>query len=284
VAQLINASVGKGGRNNRDDVQVVIDLLNLALPKMGKPKLADPNLLISAIYTFQMHHFGVAIGRVDPNNVTLNKLNEVAHGAMVPGLPQTSAGMMNAWRDAIVHVAGIEAGRADRVLGPDPKSQKQSPEGAARLREYFRVLPEAASWKDEEFEKGKPGGKAWCGIFATWVLTQCQIPVQWGINEDGVWGMIWSSLDITGTKKIAANEDRFYGKGDICLVTEPTVVEPFPTHHFIVAEEPNPAKGTMATIEGNFYDSLSGRRNSVARNQRPIQKYPHYSPFQPKEM
>jgi hypothetical protein len=284
MPQLIRESVGKEGKNKQPDVKVVIDLLNVALPRMGKPQLADPNRLLDGIFSFQMHHFGVATGRVAPDDVTINKLNEVALGAMVPGLPQAFTGLVPAYRDAIVNVARYEAERNDHVTGPDPANDRQSPEGAKRLKEYFQVLPESLGWQPAEFEKGKPGGRAWCGIFATWVLTQLKIPVQWGINEDNVWGMIWTSLDVTGTKKIRVNEDRYYAKGDICLVTEPGVAEKFPTHHFIVAEDPDPSKGTMATIEGNYFDRGSGRRHSVTKNTRVIQKYPHYCPFQPAEM
>ena len=60
--------------------------------------------------------------------------------------------------------------------------------------------------------------------------------------------------------------------------------EKFPTHPVLVAEDPDPSKGTMATIEGNAYDRASGRRHSVTRNTRVIQKYPHYCPFQPTEL
>jgi len=67
-------------------------------------------------------------------------------------------------------------------------------------------------------------------------------------------------------------------------VTESGVVEPFPTHPFLVAEDPDPSKGTMATIEGNYFDRGSKRRHSVTRNTRLIQKYPHDCPFQPSEL
>ena len=85
VARTISASVGRlGGVNRPDDVRTVQQLLNQVPLTAGGPKPPlDPDgkcgpKTITAIQTFQIHHFGWpgADGRVDPNGRTHTKLNE----------------------------------------------------------------------------------------------------------------------------------------------------------------------------------------------------------------
>lgn len=85
MATRITASVGRmGGVNRPDDVKKVQRLLNKVPPTEGGPKvllavdgICGPKT-ISAIQTFQLHHFGWkgADGRVDPYGPTLAKLDE----------------------------------------------------------------------------------------------------------------------------------------------------------------------------------------------------------------
>lgn len=84
MAKTISASVGAGGANRRSDVTTIQELLNqIASPKGG----ADPKLDVDgwigpkttgAIRRFQQQQFGWADGRVDVDQVTIKKLNELA--------------------------------------------------------------------------------------------------------------------------------------------------------------------------------------------------------------
>jgi hypothetical protein len=80
----ISGSVGQGGANRRDDVVTVQQLLNDVDAAQGgaNPKLEVDGwigpLTIAAIRKFQQQQFGWSDGRVDVNNVTIKKLNELA--------------------------------------------------------------------------------------------------------------------------------------------------------------------------------------------------------------
>jgi len=93
LAQTINKSVGKEGKNDCADVRVVQFLLNQVPPDQGGP---DPKLFPdgksgpkteAAILRFQMANTNVADGRVDPEGQTIKKLREFnQQGDIVPGL------------------------------------------------------------------------------------------------------------------------------------------------------------------------------------------------------
>src|SRR5262249_46986637 len=84
MARNITASVGSGGTNRFDDVETIQELLNAVPADEGGPNpLLDVDGLWGpktpgAIRHFQQTQFGWAgtDGRVDPNQRTLNKLNE----------------------------------------------------------------------------------------------------------------------------------------------------------------------------------------------------------------
>ncbi len=79
----IQYSVGQGGVNRRDDTETVQTLLNNASARTGVPKKLlkvdgwiGP-LTVAAIQEFQKANFGTSDGRVDPNQKTIRRLNEI---------------------------------------------------------------------------------------------------------------------------------------------------------------------------------------------------------------
>jgi hypothetical protein len=83
MAKSITASVGQGGANRRPDVLTIQEMLNRIAPAQGGP---DPKLdvdgwigplTVAAIRKFQTRQFGWADGRVDVDQVTIKKLNEL---------------------------------------------------------------------------------------------------------------------------------------------------------------------------------------------------------------
>jgi peptidoglycan hydrolase-like protein with peptidoglycan-binding domain len=89
----ITASVGRGGANRRNDVQVVQSLINqnigqlVPLAPLRVDGIAGPST-ISAIEEFQRRivKLAMADGRIDPNGPTWQKLNN----GQAPGAPKTS--------------------------------------------------------------------------------------------------------------------------------------------------------------------------------------------------
>lgn len=86
----ITASVGQFGANRSADVKLVQGLLNLIPQHLGGPLvplvidgLAGPKT-IGAITRFQQMNFGLADGRIDPNQKTLAKLNALVPGSAPP--------------------------------------------------------------------------------------------------------------------------------------------------------------------------------------------------------
>ncbi|QDV86697.1 peptidoglycan-binding domain-containing protein [Planctomycetes bacterium TBK1r] len=79
----IGASVGQGGRNDRDDVRTIQRLLNLIGPQDGGPVIAlDEDGWIGpktnkAILDFQRFQRTGSDGRVDPHGPTLKRMNEI---------------------------------------------------------------------------------------------------------------------------------------------------------------------------------------------------------------
>jgi peptidoglycan hydrolase-like protein with peptidoglycan-binding domain len=83
VGASISASVGAGGVNRRDDVQLIQTLLNAVwcapnrLALLAVDGLVGPKT-IGGIKAFQTHHFGSADGRADPGKRTIARLNVLA--------------------------------------------------------------------------------------------------------------------------------------------------------------------------------------------------------------
>ena len=80
----IQFSVGLNGVNRRDDTETVQTLLNNASARTGVPKKllkvdgwVGP-LTVGAIHEFQKAQFGSSDGRVDPNQKTIRRLNEIS--------------------------------------------------------------------------------------------------------------------------------------------------------------------------------------------------------------
>lgn len=273
----IMSSVGKRGVNTKDDVLTIRTLLSQIKPEHGGPTVplkpwpgADP-ALIQAIEQFQRFQFGYSTGLALPDEATIHQLNMMVTNQIPPEAMQKPlwATLMESARSEVVRVAGFEADRPDHVTGVrtgDPKS-KQTPQGAARLREYFTVFPAGVGFPPEEFEKGKPGGCSWCGIFATWVLNQIlkNMSFKGGNRDPGIY---------SGGTRLQTRKDSRYGVGDICLTTEDGVCEPWPTHHFIVAGPP--VNGKIPTIEGNQWNAATGLRHAVVRNTRLAGEYGYY--------
>lgn len=283
MAQTLNYSVGKGGPNRADDVKKVIQMLNLAQQKVGSNKKVDPangQGLLEAICDFQWFHFKLVTKVVAPNSATLDKLNEVAFGERGLHALVEFPRMVATWREMILRVASFEAKRADRVPGIDATG-KHTEQGKNRLKEYFqKVYPGAQSWSEASFYDPTPKHVAWCGVFASWVLTQAMIPVQWAI-ADNIWGMRWTTTAMSGSLVIPMAKDRYYTKGDVLVVRERADGKD-PTHHIIVEDEVPDKNGNIATIEGNIPDFFTQRKCSVTRNKRPAEAYTHYCPFLPK--
>jgi hypothetical protein len=285
MALNIEKSVGKyPAANQPKDLKNVVTLLNLVLPKMGSTlqvALTDGGTIVKGICDFQWHHFKLVTGRVAPNSATLDKLNEVSYGERGLNALVEFPRMVATWRAMIHRVASFEADRTDRVPGIDATG-KHTKEGKERLKVYFqKVYPGAQSWKDEWFYDPTPQSVAWCGVFASWVLTQAQIPVEWALDKHGIWGMRWSAPPTKWENGIPMAQDRYYTKGDVLVVHERGDGK-HPTHHVIVANEVPDKNNHIATIEGNIPDSHSNRQCSVTRSTRPAQAYQHYCPFLPK--
>ncbi len=93
MAKSISAAVGEGGSNRTADVKTIQELLNQIPTSKGGPNplLAVDGLVgpktIGAIRNFQKFHFGWSDGRVDTNNVTIAKLNELTEGPLPPPHP-----------------------------------------------------------------------------------------------------------------------------------------------------------------------------------------------------
>ncbi len=86
----IQFSVGLNGVNRRADVETVQTLLNIASARTGVPKKLlkvdgwiGP-LTVAAIHEFQKANFGSSDGRVDPNQKTIRRLNEIAKSSPAP--------------------------------------------------------------------------------------------------------------------------------------------------------------------------------------------------------
>jgi hypothetical protein len=111
----ITASVGIKGMNRADDVRVIQQALNDVPADQGRPK---PLLVVdgisgpkteNGIQMFQLKHFGWpgADGRVDPDGVTIAKLNELSGGVSASPFDLGTAQAAAASPGRIARVAGL---------------------------------------------------------------------------------------------------------------------------------------------------------------------------------
>ena len=137
---MISDSVGEGGENRPDDVEIIRRLLNEHRPP-GQPPLpvyagADP-FLIDRIRHFQYHQVGLLNpdGRVDPRGRTLRRLNELRE-------PQ--------WMAIARREMGVEEIPGDR----------HNP----RVVQYLNTLTNISqAYRDRD-------ETAWCSGFVNWCL------------------------------------------------------------------------------------------------------------------
>ena len=235
---------------------------------------------------------------MERDEVTMSKLYEVVHGSPHPGLPRAFSGaamvgLMSGLRDEIVKVATEEATAADRVTGVG--SDGKQTQGAQRLEKYYKAFTTAGDKTTFNYADGLPGGARWCGIFTAWVLNtaashlgldyQVYFKEQAGINKiSGTPLNFYKDGDQTDLVNLVPRNRVSYLKGDICLMKEQGVAEKFPSHHFIVADDPALAiqEGRlMRTVEGNYPDKGVGARHSVTTNQRAVLNYGFYQVFEP---
>jgi hypothetical protein len=305
----IRQAVGAKGVNMHPDVKIVLDLLNKVSPNDGGPAKPLPWMsgrdlrAVHAIHGFQRHHFGLSTGTIEPNNITIAKLHEIVQGASPAGMPVTFGRELNLGltamqlalfplvRDKIVEIATKEAERADGVKGVDAKG-RHSKEAADRLKEYYTVFSAKGNLTDANYYEGTPGGVAWCGIFATWVVNQAARANNVYFN-----GMFVMGKSINRAGQPLANTPNgsktgidltpqtavTYSKGDICLTKEESVNEKYPTHHFLVAEDPADAlrEGRLLkTIEGNYPHKGTGPKHSVTFHRRAVLNYVYFDLFQ----
>ena len=118
---IIRAAVGRGGKNDPDDVRIVQRLLNEASPSGQGPLtidgIAGPETT-AAIQAFQKMGGHGADGRVDPGGITIKRLVR-AHLELV--------------------AAGLDPGALELAKG---YSLPQTPMMRMLLSEYFRLLRE----------------------------------------------------------------------------------------------------------------------------------------------
>src|SRR5262245_42353020 len=76
-------SVGRGGTNNPEEVKIIQQALNRIGPGLGgpSPKLDPDGIVgtktIGAIEKFQIRQLGFSDGRVDPNEKTIDRINQL---------------------------------------------------------------------------------------------------------------------------------------------------------------------------------------------------------------
>jgi peptidoglycan hydrolase-like protein with peptidoglycan-binding domain len=257
VAKNITASVGLGGFNRLNDVKVIQTLLNQVpavsggpVPSLDVDGVCGP-LTIGAVRAFQQRQFGWNDGRVDPAGQTLTRLNafDSAPGG-TPGITPAPPGAapppdLDSLRQRIlgIAVAQAKAGPNGAVSDRDTafEAGQTVRRGWRRLKEYFDMS--VAGWTENHWKMpgylagvqlpGKrvpqtgTSGIQWCGIFATWVLIQAGLPVQWVLGR--------------GISPLKPRFDRDFAPGDVCVMNHNV-------HHFIpIAIEGD----TMQTVNGN---------------------------------
>lgn len=151
----IKGSVGRGGRNNPDDVRAIQAALNAKdvadggpNPKLVVDGIAGPRT-IAAIEKYQTRHLGWADGRVDPDGPTIHALNGGGAGggglaspqkggakppAPPPVFPKATAAQNKAFVEKIggllprarhwVEMAQLKIGMADEFVRKGPVNPK----------------------------------------------------------------------------------------------------------------------------------------------------------------
>lgn len=104
-AWRINASVGQGGKNDRDDVRTIQRLLNLIEPHDGGPvvPLVEDGWIGAktnrAILDFQRAQQTGSDGKVDPFGPTLKRMNEISKGRLAGENAQLLSKVANSMPD-----------------------------------------------------------------------------------------------------------------------------------------------------------------------------------------
>ncbi len=320
MTATIRKRVGKGAIRPRTDPDVVVvaDLLEKVPVDQGGPgsgfrRAIAPGDLEKAIANFQAFQFGQATGFVDPDQVTLRRLNVIASGGR-PGV-DAIAWHFKAMRKMVVQRAQSMVGKVSNRVVDKATSERQ---GGRELWEIFDsagiaveseteyqnrlaspkfTLPAGGKIPYDQFKfakVSKPGGIAWCGIFATWALNQAGFNFMWRLNR-GICGPNGSTLPVISPHGITV--------GDVCIVADRSMAlgendggfglniqSQFLTHHIIVASHPTP-QGTVDVIEGNYPHQSYGAHSIVDDSTRMPQGKRHvreilqrYDLFQPLSM
>jgi hypothetical protein len=296
MAQTIDKRVGKGSFLPMSDanVQKVTELLNMVPADHGgsagalKPPVKRDRLE-QAICDFQAFQFGQVTGFIDPENVTIRRLEVYAAGDR-PG-PDGVAFQFKAARQYIVEQAKTMVGMVSNQQ-VDQKTHERH--GWRELWEIFYAAGIPVETQ-EEYEHRKslpkftlPAGKklpfdhfkyvrratpgmAWCGIFATWALNRAGFNFKWVTNK-GIRHQDGSPLPLTGPVGITL--------GDVCVVNDKHVAEretseefglnlfgQHLSHHIIVTSHPT-LQGTIDVIEGNYPHQQLGAHSIVDDNTR----------------
>jgi uncharacterized protein (TIGR02594 family) len=164
----ITASVGKGGVNRRQDIEVVQGLINRNLARLTPlaPLVVDGMIgtrTISAIEEFQRRvlNMGYPDGRVDPGGRTLRALNGDVVSPGPGGAPAIHADAP--W----IAVARSEIGvKESRGLG------RNNP----RILEYIATFPYLGDiWRDDHAARlGNVDETPWCACFVNWCLMRAR--------------------------------------------------------------------------------------------------------------
>ncbi len=320
MTATITKRVGKGRFRPRNDpdVAVVAELLEQVPVDQGGPgsgfrNSLTQNELEKAIANFQAYQFGQVTGFVDPDNITMRRLNRFADGGR-PGV-DAIAWQFKAQRKYVVQCAQSMVGKVSNAH-IDPKTKERR--GWRELWDIFHsagipveseseyesrkalpkfTLPAGGKIPFDQFKyvKGtKPGGIPWCGIFATWALNQAGFNVMWRLNK-GICEGNGTPLPVLSPHGVTI--------GDVCIVADTSeqvsvrdrgadirFYEQFLSHHIIVASHPSP-HGNIDVIEGNFPHQTQGAHSIVDDSNRMPKRKRHvreilqrYDLFQPVSM
>jgi|GEM_PF-1983651 len=159
-SEEIEASVGRGGQNQHQDVLTVQLLLNQVPPAAGGPEsllvpdgISGPKT-VAAILRFQKHQLGdlAASGRFDPGAHPLQRL--------VAMVEQESL------NDRIVRVA-----EGERLFWQDGKRNELDEGVTRRLQQYWKAVGLEYSLEElrtKDFQNKNP----WSAAFVSWVMKQ----------------------------------------------------------------------------------------------------------------
>lgn len=152
----ISGSVGMGGENREADVLTVQVLLNQVPAEQGGPEsLLDPDgengpATINAISNFQRKHFAEVDSKIDPNGMTLAKLNQIVEEQIFANrISRIALGEAKFWRE----------GQRNEV---DPRV-------VTRLQAYWAVVGQKVTpeqLKDSKFQEAHP----WSAVCISWIV------------------------------------------------------------------------------------------------------------------